>query len=217
MSLSPDYIKKKLSGSLPGMISHLKMAPEHRAEELLHARTGDFHPKLSAVMILLFYEEDDLRVVFIRRSEYVGIHSGQIAFPGGRYEESDRDLGVTALRETEEEIGVEAGLIEVLGQLSDLYVPPSNFLVRPVVGFLRKRPVYVVDEREVQEVLEFGFEDFLEEKVIGRKEFPAHNSTGKTGAPCFDMNGIVIWGATAMILTELLDVLFGSPAGTECS
>lgn len=200
-------IKYKLSGTLPGVKSHLKMAPEHREEELLALKETDFNPRLSAVLILLYHEETQLKIVFIRRSEYVGIHSGQIAFPGGRYEETDQDLLVTALREVEEEIGVNAGFIEVLGQLSDLYVPPSNFLVRSFVGYAKVRPDYVIDAREVQEVLEFNFNDFFSENIIKVRNFKAHNIEKIIKAPSYEINGIIIWGATAMILTELIDLI----------
>ena len=200
-------IKHKLSGELPGVKSHLKMAPEHREEELLAVKETDFNPRLSAVLVLLFHESEQLKIVFIRRSEYVGIHSGQIAFPGGRYEETDPDLQNTALREVEEEIGVNAGLIEVLGQLSDLYVPPSNFLVRAFVGYTNVRPEYVIDAREVQEVLEFDFTAFLSENAVKVRNFNAHNIEKIIRAPSYEINGTIIWGATAMILTELLDLI----------
>lgn len=202
-----NSIKNKLSGSLPGIKSHLKMAPEHREEELRALSNKDFNPRLSAVLILLFHDAEQLKIVFIRRSEYVGIHSGQIAFPGGRYEDIDPDLKATALREVEEEIGIKAGLIEILGQLSDLYIPPSNFLVRTFVGYTKSRPQYVIDSREVQEVLEFDFVAFLKGNIVKAKSFRAHNLERIINAPCYDVDGVIIWGATAMILTEFIDLL----------
>jgi 8-oxo-dGTP pyrophosphatase MutT (NUDIX family) len=202
-----EFIRQRLSGTLPGRTSHLKMAPEHRAEELLSVNTETYNPKLSAVLVILFHENGKLRIVFIRRSEYVGIHSGQIAFPGGRYEESDDDLRVTAFREVEEEIGVPAESLQLLGHLSDLYVPPSNFLVRAYVAYTPQKPEYKLDEREVQEVLEVDFDHFLNPEIIRWKDFPAHNSVRQTRAPYFDVDGTIIWGATAMMLTELLDLL----------
>lgn len=202
-----DLLKYKLQGDLPGITSHLKMSPSHRTKELLTMKIGDFQPRLSAVLIIFFHEGEKLKIVFIRRSEYVGIHSGQIAFPGGRYEEEDIDLETTALREVEEEIGITADSIEILRQLSDLYVPPSNFLMRTFVGYTRERPRYVIDAREVQEVLEFDFDAFYSERVIKTIDFQAHNSTHMIQAPCYEINGTIIWGATAMVLTELLDLI----------
>jgi len=147
-----------------------------------------------------------LKIVFIRRSEYVGIHSGQIAFPGGKYEDSDEDLRTTALREVEEEIGIKADAVEILGYLTDLYIPPSNFMVRAYVGYLKEEPVFNIDDREVQEVLVLGYEHFKHPDVINIREFKTHNSTRLTKAPYFEVDGAIIWGATAMILTELLDL-----------
>ena len=155
-----NQLKYKLAEKLPGIDSHIKMAPEHRAEELFKINPDDLNPRLSAVLIILFHEDGKLKIVFIRRSEYVGIHSGQIAFPGGRYEESDKDLKTTALREVEEEIGIKTDTVDILGHLTDLYIPPSNFMVRAFVGYVNEKPVFNINEREVQEVLVLNYEHF---------------------------------------------------------
>lgn len=201
-----NQLKYKLAEKLPGIDSHIKMAPEHRAEELFKINPDDLNPRLSAVLIILFHEDGKLKIVFIRRSEYVGIHSGQIAFPGGRYEESDKDLETTALREVEEEIGIKTDTVDILGHLTDLYIPPSNFMVRAFVGYVNEKPVFNINEREVQEVLVLNYEHFKHPDVIKVREFKTHNSTRLTKAPYFDVEGAIIWGATAMILTELLDL-----------
>lgn len=201
-----NQLKYKLAEKLPGIDSHIKMAPEHRAEELFKINPDDLNPRLSAVLIILFHEDGKLKIVFIRRSEYVGIHSGQIAFPGGRYEESDKDLKTTALREVEEEIGIKTDTVDILGHLTDLYIPPSNFMVRAFVGYVNEKPVFNINEREVQEVLVLNYEHFKHPDVIKVREFKTHNSTRLTKAPYFDVEGAIIWGATAMILTELLDL-----------
>lgn len=205
--MNPEFLRLKFQNPLPGITAHLRMAPEHRAMELLAVENQEYHPKLSAVLVILFHENDKMKIVFIRRSEYVGIHSGQMAFPGGRYEEEDGDLQVTALREVEEETGVKADTLEMLGQLSDLYVPPSNFMVRAYVAYALQRPVYQKDEREVQEIIEFDLKDFYRQDIIKRKDFPAFNSSGSTSAPYYEINGVVIWGATAMMMAELLEIL----------
>jgi 8-oxo-dGTP pyrophosphatase MutT (NUDIX family) len=201
-----EKLRRKLTDTLPGLESHIKMAPEHRADELFNVNKDDFNPRLSAVLIILFHEDEKLKIVFIRRSEYVGIHSGQIAFPGGRYEKYDEDLRTTALREVEEEIGIKADAVQILGHLTDLYIPPSNFMVRAYIGYLNEKPVFDIDDREVQEVLVLDFEHFKHPDVIKVREFKTHNSNRLTNAPYFDVEGAVIWGATAMILTELLDL-----------
>jgi len=205
--MTPEFIQEKLAGPLPGKASQIKMAPDHRIAELFRVRDDDFNPRLSAVLCLLFPENGTLKVIFIRRSEYVGIHSGQISFPGGRYEESDGDLLVTALREVYEEIGIRPEDVEILGQLTDLYVPPSNFMVRTFVAYLKQKPEYLIDPREVQEIIEVELDYLFRTDIIRRKDFVAHNSTINTNAPYFDVDGVIIWGATAMILTELADLL----------
>jgi 8-oxo-dGTP pyrophosphatase MutT (NUDIX family) len=206
-AMQPEQLKQIFSEELPGLKSHLKMAPEHREVELLAMKDNEYNPRLSAVLIIFFLEDNRLKMVFIRRSEYVGIHSGQIAFPGGRYEDTDIDFRFTALREVEEEIGIKADSIEILGQLSDLYVPPSNFLMKVFVGYTNERPEYIIDTREVKEVLEFALDDFWAADVVKMKDFKAHNIDRIIKAPYYDINGAIIWGATAMVLTELLDML----------
>lgn len=226
-----DTLKIRLQEELPGAASHLKMAPAHRLDEFRAIRDKDFNPRLSAVLVLLYPDDagstkpagqtsfvdapssensspplSTLKIVFIRRGEYVGIHSGQIAFPGGRYEDDDADLCETAMREAEEEIGVSRDSYEIIGQLTDLYVPPSNFLVRAFVAYASRRPSYIPDPREVQEVIELDFSHFFNSTNIKVKDFPAHNSLNNTSAPYFDVEGVTIWGATAMMLTELVDL-----------
>ena len=151
MLFTKQELQYKLSRELPGVHSHLKLAPAHRADELRNNKDA-VNARKSAVMILFFQEDNVLKMIVIRRSVYVGIHSGQIAFPGGRYEEEDGEVRVTALREIEEEIGIPAEKIEIIGRLSDIYVPPSNFLISVFVGYLAEKPHYNIDEREVDEV-----------------------------------------------------------------
>lgn len=205
-----SLIQQGLRRPLPGVSSHLKMAPAHREAEFRGIRAEDFNPRLSAVLVLLFHEHERLKIVFIRRGEYVGIHSGQIAFPGGRYEEEDGDLLTTAKREVEEEIGIHRDSYEIIGQLTDLYVPPSNFLVRAFVAYSPIRPGYTPDPREVQEVIEVDLDHFLNHEHIKIKDFPAHNSLNNTSAPYYDVDGIVIWGATAMMLREMMDTIINN-------
>lgn len=183
------------------------MAPPHRAEELLNHADYLKDAKKSAVMMLFFHEADILKMIVIRRSVYVGIHSGQIAFPGGRYEEADGDVRVTALREIEEEIGIPEEKIEVIGRLSDIYVPPSNFLISVFVGYLVEKPVYNIDNREVGEVIEIPFANFFKPDVIKTKDFYVNSLKASSDAPYFDVTNTEIWGASAMVISELLDMV----------
>lgn len=178
-----------------------------RAGELKASSDKMHLARKSAVMILFFHEEEELKMIVIRRSEYVGIHSGQIAFPGGKYEEEDGDVRITALREIEEEIGIPREKIEILGQLSDIYVPPSNFLISVFVGYLPERPHYHIQEREVAEVIEIPFNEFRKADLIKQKSFFVSSRNSTAYAPYFDMDNAEIWGASAMVISELLDVL----------
>jgi len=207
MHLTKDDIKRKLSAPLPGIDSHMKMAPAHRAEQLADYHNGINHARKSAVLILFYGEGEALKMIVIRRSNYVGVHGGQIAFPGGRYEEEDGDVRITALREIEEEIGISRDKIEVLGRLSDIYVPPSNFLISVFVGYLREKPVYTIQEREVAEVIEIPFVEFFKADLIKQKEFLVSSTNEASKAPYFDVTNAEIWGASAMVIHELLDVL----------
>src|SRR5690606_7847625 len=138
-----NHIRQTLSnGSLPGEAAHLKMSPSLRVRTSEVAKQPGFNPKQSAVIILLYPENDIWYNVLIKRPEYKGTHSGQIAFPGGRFEENDVTFDITALRECEEEIGVSRELITVLGKLTEIYIPPSNFMVHPYIGYCEEKPVF---------------------------------------------------------------------------
>jgi len=210
MNLSLTALKAYLSKPLTGHASHLKLAPPTRRTELVAQIAPPLDARKSAVMILLFHENEKLKVVFIRRSLYVGIHSGQIAFPGGRYEETDPSIEYTAFREIEEEIGVSKDQIELLGQLSDIYVPPSNFLISIFVGYMAQKPMYKPDEREVAEVIEVNFDELLEPNAIGQKSFYVPSANQSFEAPCYQTTQCDIWGASAMVLSELIDMLTNS-------
>lgn len=207
MTLSLTDIKLGLSKSLPGLTSHLKMAPSTRKSELEAAGEAMQFAKKSAVMILLFHENEKLKIVFIRRSFYVGIHAGQMAFPGGRFEESDLTVDNTAFREIEEEIGIKQENIELLGRISDIYVPPSNFLISVFVGYLHEKPQYKPDEREVAEIIEIDFDEFLQTDNIGIKSFHVPSANHAVEAPYYRTSRCDIWGASAMVMSELIDLL----------
>ena len=207
MKLTPAFIRQKLSEPLPGLTSHLKLAPKTRAKEIAGYNEKLIDAKKSAVMILLFHEDDELKVILIRRSFYVGIHAGQIAFPGGRYEEEDGNVENTAKREIDEEIGITADKIQVLGRLTDIYVPPSNFLISIFVGYLDQKPIYKIDEREVAEVIEIDLNDFYKENIIHEKEFVVPSAQSSTRALYYQVGNIELWGASAMVMTEFLDVI----------
>lgn len=158
-------------------------------------------------MALFYPAGNSIRLIFIQRPHYNGVHSGQIAFPGGRFEETDLNLMETALRETYEEIGISPEQIHVMGKLTNLYIPPSNFLVHPYLGFLTNEPVFVPDPKEVREVFSLNVFDLLKNEMLQEREVSGENY--KLRVPCFYLNNRVIWGATSMMLSELIEIIRG--------
>ncbi|PKP01831.1 MAG: CoA pyrophosphatase [Bacteroidetes bacterium HGW-Bacteroidetes-9] len=193
-----------LSGELPGFEAHSKMAPSHRDRLISNSKGPDFARK-SGVLILLFPDDkSELNTVFIKRNEYDGVHSGQIAFPGGKYEESDPDIIATALREAEEEVGISSNAVKIIGQLSDLFVPPSNFMISPVVARLDFKPELIADKSEVAEIFTVPLTHFLNKGSYG--DYMISYKKELVNVPGYYFKNHLIWGATAMILSELLQV-----------
>jgi len=196
-----DQLTNRLQQPLPGEEVQFLMAPVARIRpEQIPA--ADYHPRKSAVLILLFPVNDTIRMVLIERPVYEGVHSGQIALPGGKFEEKDADLQQTALRETFEEIGVPSGDITIIGKLSDIYINPSNFLVSPFVGYCPRQPEFIGDQREVQSI--FTTDVIALSRDAGKAiKTITHSSGYKIKTPYFEIEGFTVWGATAMIISEL--------------
>jgi 8-oxo-dGTP pyrophosphatase MutT (NUDIX family) len=196
-------LQQQLGQPLPGAGAHRRLMPEIRRR---YPAIPDLSAAMpSSVMALFFEQANDIRLVFIQRPHYNGVHSGQIAFPGGRAEKCDADNCQTALRETEEETGISAKDIKVIGQLSDLYIPPSNFLVYPFVGYLTHEPHFVPDPVEVQELFTVKLDDLLQPDAIKMRTVTGADYTAEV--PCFFIDNRIIWGATSMILSELIEVI----------
>lgn len=188
-----------LTGDLPGMLAHQVMAPVTRPLKAFDL-TDYPDAKVAAVMILLYPKQDNIFLALIKRPDYSGVHSGQVSFPGGKSEDSDVDYQFTALRETEEEIGVKASLIQVIGQLSNVYIPPSNFFVFPFVGYLDHSPQFLPDANEVEYMIEFPVHTLLDPTIKSTVKINRPEATFE--APCYLINGHTVWGATAIILSE---------------
>jgi len=196
-------LKEAMKAGLPGPTAHSKMAPAHR-DRLISISRGPEYARKSGVLILLFPDEhEEINTVFIKRVEYEGVHSGQIAFPGGKFEDSDPDIIATAIREAEEEVGLKKESIQVVGRLSDLFVPPSNFIISPVIAQTPARPVFIPDMTEVAEIFAVPLRFFLNQDNSGEYKINYRNTPG-ISVPGFRYNNHLIWGATAMILSELL-------------
>lgn len=200
-----DFFEQKMKGPLPGLPAQLKMEPPHRSNEF--QKNPDFNNyRKSAVLIVLWVDQKSLKTVFILRPEYDGFHSNQIAFPGGKSEKSDQSLIHTALREANEEVGIDAETVKVVGSLTPLFIPPSRFMVYPVIGVTKNQPDFKTDPREVEALLMTDISIFQNIENIIKQQFIIRN-TQINDIPCYKMGDHLIWGATAMILSELLELI----------
>ncbi len=199
-------IQKELSGTLPGTMAQMEMVPATRRSDA--SKSSATEPRRQSAVLVLFYKRGRKACFpLVKRVVYNGVHSGQISLPGGQYEKTDRDFTRTALRETEEEIGVEAGKIKLLGELSPIYIPPSNFDVHPFVGYISGEPQFQVDPVEIDHLLEIELDTFMDPACKTEKKI--HHRTGvDVSVPCFYLQDEIVWGATAMILNELREVVY---------
>lgn len=193
--------------SLPGAASHYKMAPEVRIKELQEGLLKKASPRQAAVLALFYpTQKQSTNLLLILRKTYKGVHSNQIGFPGGKVEKEDGSLKITALRETEEEVGVPQNKVEIIKSLSQIYIPPSNFEVQPFMGYYHEPQPFVIQETEVEALIEVPLIDFLDDtKVFSQKLSTSYAKN--ISVPAFKLNGYTVWGATAMMLSEIKELL----------
>ena len=203
-----NFIKNALNQPLPGQSAQEQMMPSlsDKSRFSLEAKSA---ARPGAVMVLFYKKNGKIWFPLIERPVYDGVHASQISFPGGKMDRSDVDLEQTALRETEEEIGVSSAKIQVLGYLSELYIIASNFNVLPVVGYINEPFTFQKDDYEVASIVEASVADLLNDRIQKQKILTVKNYT--IDAPYFDINGHVVWGATAMMLAELKVLLQQHP------
>ncbi len=207
--LFTDFIKfipKIEKEKLLSTDAHIKMAPLERISYLKEENYKDKNPKKAAVLMLFYPKNKITHLALIVRNSYPGVHSSEVAFPGGKVEESDVNLQETALRETYEEVGVPPNKVKIIKPFSEIYIPPSNFLVFPFMGISHEELTFLPDATEVQQILEYSIVNFLDEKSISKVTM----STSYAAAievPTFLIKEHVVWGATAMMMSELKEVL----------
>lgn len=200
MTVGPEDIEKALKGILPGEKSHRKMLPPNRILEV--SPEDKKHVKFSSVLLLLFQENDELYTCLIKRPSHMKHHARQIAIPGGRIEKNETPIQ-TALRETSEEIGIHAKHIKILGSLSEFYVEVSRFQIHPFVGWLNNKPTFKLNADEVEKAIIFP----LKKLKSPFNNIEMQTVSGKLNVPCINFDDEIIWGATAMILSEFSDIL----------
>ncbi len=204
-----DFISRlvfMIENELPGEVAHHPLSPLHRpvTSEILKNLT---EYKASAVAIILFENQDDHHFILIQRTEYNGKHSGQISFPGGKKEESDTSFEHTARRESFEEIGIDLGDATLLGKLSPVYIPVSGFLVEPFVFHYPYTPKFQLQDREVASIFSVPIKELLQETVISTMNISSENKLVMKNVPCFNLQEKQVWGATALMINELREVI----------
>jgi len=205
-SLTFDHVRAALNlADFDGAAAQRRMAPISRPMSRPADRAAG--TRLGGVLLLLYCADDELHIVLTRRPEYEGVHAGQVSCPGGRHEPPEA-LGDTALRETYEEIGVPPAQIEMLGELTSLYVMPSDFEVHPFVGRYvgPGRPRFVPDTREVAAILEVPLRLLLDPGTRAEEEMELRGGL-RLRVPLFAVGEHKVWGATAMILSEFVERL----------
>ncbi len=192
-------LERRLLLPLPGKEAQFQMAPSYRLE------MQESGPKqMAGVTILLYSKNDRLFFPLIERPIYDGAHSGQISFPGGKMDKEDRNLTCTALRECEEEIGIDSSTIIVLGCLSSLFIPVSKFEVYPIIGLCKEKPIFKPQVSEVVSILEIPLDLILSEEIKEVKSVLYNGAEEKV--PYYNIFNKMVWGATAMILSEFIQV-----------
>lgn len=196
-----DLLRKLKPSELIGKEAHNLVIPKKRVELYMNCQPNNKTRK-SAVLILFYEKNKHVYFCLIKRPHYNGHHSDQVAFPGGKFEKKDGGLTTTAIRETSEEIGVPRENIQIINELSSLYIPTSNFIVKPFIGYYTGTPNFLPNSREVAYVVEAKVTDFINMQLSNEVV-----STDKIIAPSFLIENETVWGATAMILMELKEIL----------
>jgi 8-oxo-dGTP pyrophosphatase MutT (NUDIX family) len=201
-----DRLRRRLQDALPGHDKFLELSG-YKRPDIERARQQDPPPRESAVLALLYPKEAALHCVLMVRPKYDGVHSGQVAFPGGKREPSDVTLAHTALREFMEETGADTSSVDLLGALSPVYIPPSRMLVTPFVGYAERIGPWRPDPKEVDRLLEVPLALLLRSDILQRREQYIEIMGRSVEIPYFDVYGEVVWGATALMIAELRELL----------
>lgn len=199
-------VQEQITNGLPGEAAHSHLMPINRPFTSQSLKEKPSYRK-SAVGLILFPEIHSPKCILIERPSYDGVHGGQISFPGGKMDPEDLHLEHTARRECYEEVNLPLGDGEFIGELSEVYIPVSQFLVQPFIFTLNQKPILSPDEREVESIIEFSVFDLLNEDILKTKDIQLSQEYTQKNVPYFDIDGHIVWGATAMMLSEFREIL----------
>ncbi|MCB0446528.1 MAG: CoA pyrophosphatase [Gelidibacter sp.] len=192
---------------LPGQDSQFKMSPPYRMDLIAQQKEAMKHSKKAGVMALFYPDMSyETKLILILRKTYKGVHSAQVGFPGGKYEIEDNSLQITALRETNEEVGVPINDMKVLKAMTEVYIPPSNFTVYPFLGIATKTPNFLKQDDEVEDLIEVAIKDLVDDQ-FATSQLIMTSLQKEVEVPAFQLNGHLVWGATAMMLSEIKELL----------
>jgi 8-oxo-dGTP pyrophosphatase MutT (NUDIX family) len=202
-----ERLALRLQGPLPGRVAQLRMAHVTRQRYV----DAPVNARQAAVLMALFPKHGEWNIILIERpANDRDRHGGQLSFPGGKAEPQDPSFLHTALREAEEEVGIAQQLVKILGGLTELYIPVSNFQVHPFLGYLDAAPTYQIQAGEVSQVLEIPLSHFQRPEIRLTTDIRVDPHITLKNVPYFQLQQHVLWGATAMMLNELLEMAFGA-------
>jgi len=207
-----DRLKLEIEKGLPGSEVQWQMASSGRLSRYPDEPGPD--SRHASVLILCYPHKGSVYTVFMQRPEYDGVHGGQISFPGGKKEPGDKDEIATALRECYEEIGISQAKVSIIGTLTPLFIPVSNIIVTPVAGWMNEKPVYECKQDEVVFLIDADLKRLLDPTIVKTKPFEIRGEM--LNIKYFEYKGNTIWGATAMILNELLSIIRRGGLIVEC-
>ncbi|WP_313790890.1 CoA pyrophosphatase [Flagellimonas allohymeniacidonis] len=183
------------------------MSPSFRRQWIESNNITKRNPKRAGVLALFYPDEVHItRLLLILRKTYPGVHSNQVAFPGGKIEQGDKDILATALRETHEEVGISPSNVTVVKELSEVYIPPSNFMVQPFIGLMTSAHSFAIQESEVERLIQVPLSDFMDNTNLFEQKITTSYAKN-IDVPAFKLNGYTVWGATAMMMSEIKELL----------
>lgn len=204
-SIFKKHIPLLTNAEIGGLEAQFRLAPEIRkqfSEEKIIAS----NPKKAAVLVIFYpNKKGELNFLLTLRASYKGAHSAQISFPGGKLDTNDRTLQNTALREAREEVGVIEKDITLFKEMTNVYIPPSNFIVTPYLSYLDYTPIFTKNY-EVEALIEVKLSDLLSDSVVS-STILSTSYAKKINVPCFKLNNYIVWGATAMMLNEIKELI----------